>query len=69
MILVGALVAMFYLFDFVRMGIIIPTDELTFFRGVAQPPTNKNFIDVNEYPLKDVINHTSMNLDIVSRWW
>ena len=28
------------------MGVIIPTDELIFFRGVGQPPTSRNWLDV-----------------------
>ena len=36
--LVGGLVAMFYIFPYIGF-LIIPIDELIFFRGVAQPPT------------------------------
>ena len=37
-LLVGGLVAIFGIFPLI-LGIIIPIDELIFFRGVAQPPT------------------------------
>ena len=38
-LLVGGLVAIFYFPIFVGF-LIIPTDEIIFFRGVAQPPTS-----------------------------
>ena len=37
--LVGGLVAIFY-FPIYKGNLIIPTDELIFFKGVAQPPTS-----------------------------
>ena len=38
-LLLGGLVAINFIFPYVK-GIIIPIDELIFFRGVAQPPTS-----------------------------
>jgi hypothetical protein len=35
-----------FLFQFIY-GIIIPTDELIFFRGVGQPPTSKIFLAIS----------------------
>ena len=40
--LVGGLVAIFY-FPIYWVSMIIPTDEVIFFRGVAQPPTCHNY--------------------------
>ena len=42
--LVGGLVAMNFIFPYIGL-LIIPIDELIFFRGVAQPPTRYSYID------------------------
>ena len=38
--LVGGLVAIYFIFPYIGL-LIIPIDELIFFRGVAQPPTRE----------------------------
>ena len=50
-ILVGGLVAIFY-FPRNIGNVIIPIDELIFFRGVAQPPTS---IHISQFPLNGMI--------------
>jgi hypothetical protein len=42
--LVGGLEHEFYDFPYIG-NVIIPTDELIFFRGVGQPPTSDVFLD------------------------
>ena len=44
LVLVGGLEHEFYLS--IQLGIITPTDELIFFRGVAQPPTSNIIVSI-----------------------
>ena len=57
------------IFYFSILGIIIPTDELIFFRGVGQPPTSLDLLKMMRYLFKGKCTFWGITGECMNSFW